>query len=124
MELGWGGPLHWKHMVPWLIIAAVLFVVWHILKKRGKAWSTLFLVVANMFAGFGLGMATWCVFSNIYCQEVAKAPSFQWLGLPSIVCYTIVGTVWLTFGKVQPKEKYAGLTLFDKSDIIADESEN
>jgi SSS family transporter len=124
MAMGWAGPQEWCFSLPLILIGLLVLGLWIYLRKRGKRFTTPVLVLGTSLVGYGLALIIWAIFSNIYCRETARAVSFQWLGLPTFICYTLIGIIWLTFGKVQPKEKYAGLTLFDKSDIIADESKN
>lgn len=117
-DMGWAGPLEWTWALPVLAAGAIVTAMWGFLRRRGKRFTTPVLVTGAMLAGYGAGLLLWTVFSNIYCRETAHALSFQWLGLPTVVCYTVLGIVWLSFGKVQKKEKYQGLTLFDSGDVI------
>jgi hypothetical protein len=124
MPTGWAGPLEWSFSLPPILIGLLVLGLWIYLRNRGKRLTTPVLVLGTSFVGYGLALIIWAVFSNIYCSETAHAVSFQWIGLPTFICYIVLGTIWLTFGKVQPKEKYAGLTLFDKSEFMGSKSEN
>ena len=35
-----------------------------------------------------------------------------------MILYIVMGAAWMLFGKVQPVEKWQGLTLFDKGEVI------
>lgn len=113
MEMGYGGPVGWSLALPFIVAGIMILLTWGVLFHLKKKNTTVVLVSGAMSLGFGAGMLLWAIFSHIYCREAPHALSFQWLGFPAIVCYSLLGVIWLTFGKVQKKEKYQGLTLFD-----------
>ena len=121
MAMGWAGPLEWSFTVPPIVIGLLILIAWAVMYNRGKRFTTPVLVLGTSLAGYGLGLVIWAFFSNIYCRETARALSFQWLRLPPFICYTLIGIIWLTFGKVQKKEKYQGLTIFDSGEDIIEE---
>lgn len=120
MAPGWAGPLAWSFALPAPAIGLAFLVLWACLRRRHKRFTTPVLVTGTIFTGYGIGLFLWAIFSNIYCRETAHALSFQWLAFPTVVCYTLIGIVWLSFGKTQKKEKYMGLTLFDPGDVITE----
>ena len=114
---GLAGPIPWSPALLALILGLVLMLLWLPLRKRlGRAAFTLGLITWTMALGASLGLAIWAFFSHRYCQQQPGALSFQWLGTPVFVCYVLIGIVWLTCGRVQPREKWAGLTLFPDKD--------
>ncbi len=117
MDMGWAGPINWGLALPFIVAGIVVMAVWGVLYHRKKKYTTAVLVTGTMMLGFGAGVLLWVICSNIYCREEAHGLSFQWLGFPAIICYALIGAVWLTCGKVQKKEKYQGLTLFDKGEV-------
>ncbi|MGE4565436.1 MAG: hypothetical protein AB7F32_11245, partial [Victivallaceae bacterium] len=117
-DMGWAGPIGWRSAVPFAVVGIIAMTVWYIRYRRQKKYNTPIIVTGTMFLGFGIAILIWSFFSHIYCREAAHALSFQWLGVPAIVCYVLLGAVWLTCGKVQQKEKYQGLTLFDKGAVL------
>ncbi len=119
-DMGWAGPVDYLPAVPFAVLGIIVMAVWFVLYRRQKKYTTPVIVAGTAFLGFGIAILLWAFFSNIYCREEAHALSFQWLGVPTMVCYTLLGAVWLTCGKVQKKEKYQGLTLFDDGAVIED----
>ncbi len=117
MPLGWGGPLNWSFVWPFLLAGGIITVLWLRFRAGQGKYFLIVLIGGVMLLGYGLGLTVWGVFSHICCVDTAKALSFQWLVVPIIACYTTLGVVWLTCGKVQKKEKYQGLTLFDKGEM-------
>lgn len=116
MDFGWAGPIPGPWAAPFWLAGLLLLAVYLVLLfRRNREWTVL-LVIAVMLMGFGAGISLWSACSNIWCREMPGAVSFQWLVLPGVTGYVLLGAVWLAFGKVQPKEKYAGLTLFDSNE--------
>ncbi|MBQ6473379.1 MAG: sodium/solute symporter [Victivallales bacterium] len=117
-DFGWAGPIRWSLALPWLGAGLAIFLLWLAFRKRlGRVTDTLGILAATLPLGVGMGLWVWAFFSNRCCQTQPGALSFTWLGLPIIVFNVIIGVVWLTCGKVQPREKWEGLTLFEDSGI-------
>ncbi len=115
----WAGPIS-----PRLLIVpaawAVLIGLWYILRRRQnpRGRQLIHLTCAVSSGAFALGIALWVLFSNwLIAPGAAQALSFQWVALPSMVGYALLGLIWLTLGPVQKKEKYQGLTLFDRGEV-------
>ena len=107
------GPISWGWVLPFFAAGILLLVIWLLLRSRLKrAANTLLAILSTLLLGASLGMSIWAFFSNRCCQTEPHALSFAWLGMPIIVSYILIGVVWLTCGKVQPEEKWKGLTLF------------
>lgn len=117
---GWAGALDWR-LTLYPLALALFFCVWYLLRRRNPAsWRhTVDLVLAAAGIGFMLGILLWTVMSNwLLAPGEGRALSFQWVALPSIVSYVVLGAVWLTWGPVQPRRKYQGLTLFDPGEVL------
>lgn len=117
---GWAGALDWR-LTLYPLALALFFCVWYLLRRRNPAsWRhTVDLVLAAAGIGFMLGILLWTVMSNwLLAPGEGRALSFQWVALPSIVSYVVLGAVWLIWGPVQPRRKYQGLTLFDPGEVL------
>lgn len=118
MDPGWGGVIDIS-LGAWVMFGGiVLMMVWALLRRYRKRFQLLFVLLGTSVGGYGAGLLFWAVCSYVYCREIPRALSFQYLGLPVVLGYVILGTVWLCFGKVQPREKYQGLTLFDGNEVM------
>ncbi|MGE4565959.1 MAG: hypothetical protein AB7F32_13875, partial [Victivallaceae bacterium] len=104
--LGWAGPVSYSYAVIGMALGIVLVLPWWRAKHR-KLWMTLTALAGMTVAGFGEGMLNWAFFSNLLITDSPMSRSFAFaLPIP-----LLIGLVALFFCKVQPKEKYQGLTL-------------
>ena len=119
LDISWSGPLPPRYALPFVAAAAAV-LGWRMWRRRRNpsGSGTVPLVAACMFAGYALGLGLWSALSAWGAADEARALSFQWVGFPAIVFYTVFGVLWLCFGKVQPPEKWRGLTLFSKDEPI------
>ena len=118
----WAGPLSWTWTLPFLAAGLVLLAWWS--RRRSARRATLALVTACLFLGYALGLAVWAFFSTKYAASEPQALSFQWVGFPTVVVFVLLGVLWFCLGKVQPPEKWRGLTLFSKDEPAAPADRN
>jgi Na+/proline symporter len=110
-ELGFGGPVNIYWVLIPVIISAVLFILWRYVKLKTGRKSLLYLGFAIFPLGYGIAMILWYIFSNTTAATKPLELSFQWVGFPVTVALFLVGFIGLKMSKVQPLEKYQGLTL-------------
>lgn len=114
MPLNFGGPI--RFTIPACVFATGLLAIflWNRLRNRTKPFHTFLMILPTMITGFGCGLLIWATFSNLSISETPRAVSFQWLGLPADILFILLGIIWLNVGKVQPREKWQGMILFEK----------
>lgn len=119
---GWGaGVLDPWIALPFLLLGAAVLAYWWMLYRRGSRWAMSVAVAGCAALGAGAALFLWAVISRIYCRTEPHALSFQWVGFPVILSWVILGALWLTCGKTQPKARYQGLTLFDAGQPLEEE---
>lgn len=113
-ELGWGGPLelHWL-LLP--LILGGLFCVPYFMVRRRRIYGYISGGIGVTLLGAASAMALWYAFSNIFITDQPMSRSFAF-GLPVPL---IIGLIALRFCKVQPREKWQGLTLSTIDEKVA-----
>jgi SSS family transporter len=111
LELGFGGPINIYWIIIPLILSAGMFLIWlHVKKSTGS--KKLFLLGLSIFPfGYSLATTLWYIFSNTTLAEKPLELSFQWVGFPVTIALFLIGFLGLRVSKIQPEEKYCGLTL-------------
>lgn len=117
--LGLGGPISFTWVVIPLVVFVCLFLIWILVRFMTKKFCLPLLGISLAPLGYAIGLALWYFYSNN--TEITKPAvlSFQWVGLPAVISFVVIGVILLFFSKEQPKEKYMGLTLGTyKSNVI------
>ena len=120
VECGWGAlGIDWRYAIPFAAVGLLVLIYWLICKRNDRGKLSLFIItLGSTLSGASIGVTIWALVSNHYCVNGPNALSFQWLGVPTNIAFIVLGIIWLNVGKVQPKEKYQGLTLFDNGEIL------
>ena len=111
LQLGWGGSVNLLWFIIPLVVSVILFVIWLYVKKRTAQRQYVLMGVAIFPLGYSAATLLWFIFSHSIPAEKPLELSFQWVGFPVTVALFLVGIVGLKLSKVQPVEKYQGLTL-------------
>ena len=128
-ELGWAGPLGWKHIAIPLAIGAVLLIVGHIVHKAkhitisldkkaqdiqgkptSKWWKITYIVLVGLglaALGWALVMGIWFFYSNTGDTTIPRARSFAF-HLP-LAFFAFI--IYVCCSRKLPREDYQGLTL-------------
>jgi Na+/proline symporter len=109
--LGLGGPISFSWVITPLLIFAVLFIIWGAMHIKTKKLCLPLLGTAMAPLGYAIGVAIWYFYSNNTEMTKPEVLSFQWVSLPAIISFVVLGTILLMFSKKQPENKYMGLTL-------------
>ncbi len=128
-QLGWAGPLGWKHVVVPLVLGIVLLIVAHVVHKvknitifldkkkqdvqvkpAGKWWKVCYLVCLCLglaVLGWTMVMAIWYYYSNTGDTSIPRARSFAF-HLP-VAFFAFI--IYVCCHRKLPREEYQGLTL-------------
>ena len=123
LDISWAGPIPPWYALPFVAAAAAI-LIWRTRRRDWARGGAISLVAACMFAGYAMGVVLWSAMSAWGAADEPRALSFQWVGFPAFVFYMVFGGLWLCFGKVQPPEKWRGLTMFSKDDPAASPEKN
>ncbi len=104
--LGWGGPLPLKCLLIPLFLGIILLIP-YILKKGDKLERYITAALGVTSLGVAELMGVWFFYSHLFITDTPRGCSFAF-HLPISL---ILGFIALRFCKIQPKEKYQGLTL-------------
>jgi len=101
-----------------LFVAGVLFLVAILFKISGKAhpFGTVLLAVFAMAYAFGTGI--WYYYS---AYTEGGVLSFQWVQIPGIFIFLIVGFGLLLFCRKTDKKKHFGLTLWSAGETMVED---
>ena len=107
--LGWSGAISFYWALIPAALAIIIITIWR-LKKTRPVW----LLSLGLFpAGYAVSIFLWSVCSNWLNNGKPMELSFQWIGVPVIIAYALIGIIGLRLCRVQPEEKYHDLVYFE-----------
>jgi SSS family transporter len=111
MELSFGGPIHLAWVLIPLILTLILLIFWQWRRNKSGKRCLFSMGFALFPMGYAIATGLWYIFSHTMPADKPLVLSFQWVGFPVTIAFLVIGFIGLRLSKVQPVEKYQGLTL-------------